>query len=402
MSNDARHGGLGTDTRTERPELVESLFAGPAAAPAPGARATGRSGRSHAARRRSRRTLRARIIPLIAVIVIVAVAAAGYVIARRAVRSFDAANYTGSGTGEVIVKIKADDGARDIASTLRAKDVVASTKAFLDAADASGRSRQFQPGWFKMRRHMSGKAAVTTLLNPAARLSTKLTVPEGLIEPAVLTLAAKATRLPKAALITASKDIKNLGLPTGFVTSSAEGFLFPSTYEYDPDVTATQALQDMTTQFQAVIRKLDFVAGAARLKLTPYQVLTIASMIEAEARFPQDRSKVARVVINRLARHINLGFDSTTAYALKIEGKDPRSATYRENSPYNTRLRPGLPPTPIGNPGEAALSAAVHPGAGNWLYFVSKDAAGHLFFTNDPKAFDAASQLCRVNKWGCT
>ena len=182
--------------------------------------------------------------------------------------------------------------------------------------------------------------------------------------------------------------------------TSAEGFLYPQTYEFDPGTTAAEALQAMNGQFSTEIQGLDLAAKAKALGRSPYEVLIIASLIQRETRFAGDRAKVARVVLNRLRAGMPLGIDSTTAYGLELEGKDPKTATYRENSPYNTRIRPGLPPTPITNPEADVIRAAVQPAAGNWMYFVNGDAAGHLFFTADADAFDAAAERCRANNWG--
>lgn len=422
-ADSARHSSLTAPTRETDPDFVESLFDTPAtnwsgrpvdhdddgrdrgtelidrSSPT----GSGRGGRRRAAQRSASRRWRGRIIPVIAVLAIVAVAFAGVSVARTALHSIKhTADYSGAGTGQVMVQVRPGDGTRDIATTLHARDVVASTQAFIDAAARSGKSANFQSGWFALRQRMSGAAAVSLLLDPRARLVKKVTIPEGMIEPAVLAAVARSAGLSVASLTAASKQLAAIGVPAAFGAKSAEGFLFPATYQFDPDVTATDALQEMTTQFQAETRKLNLLASSTSLRLRPYQLLIIASMVEAEARFPADRPKVARVILNRLAKHMNLGFDSTTAYGLKIQGKDPRTATYKEKSPYNTRLNPGLPPTPISNPGEAALRAAQHPTPGNWLYFVSKDAAGHLVFTNDSKLFDAASEQCRIHKWGCT
>jgi UPF0755 protein len=97
-----------------------------------------------------------------------------------------------------------------------------------------------------------------------------------------------------------------------------------------------------------------------------------------------------------------LQFDSTSSYACKLAGTPANKCIYKDvNSPYNTYTHKGLPPTPIDNPGAAAMAAAVAPANGNWIYFVNKDAAGHLFFTNSEKAFTAAVTKCVKNHWGC-
>jgi UPF0755 protein len=351
-------------------------------------------------RRARRRRLRGRIVPLIAVAIIVVVVASGYTIVRHFLDGFATKNYQGSGSGSVVVHIADGSSTREIAALLLKDDVIASTKAFVDAAG----SKQFQAGYFKMRKQMSGDSAVALLLLPSTRLSTKVTIPEGFTERAILARLSTQLKLPLASLQKAAARVNQLGIPAGFTPSrtSAEGFLFPSTYVYPPSPSAADALVSMTGEFGQTVRALNFVAAAKRLRLTPYQVLIIASLVEAEAKFPADRAKVARVVYNRLAAKMPLGFDSTSAYGARLVGKDPVHINYNTPAPYNTRHTLGLPPTPIDNPGSASMRAAISPAKGNWKYFVSADEAGHLFFTNDAKAFDRASVRCKAAHWGCT
>ena len=107
------------------------------------------------------------------------------------------------------------------------------------------------------------------------------------------------------------------------------------------------------------------------------------------------------MIYNRLRLKHPIQFDSTSAYGARLAGKDPIHINYNIPTPYNTRLKPGLPPTPIGNPGVKSMTAAIHPAVGNYLYFVSKDKFGHLFFTNNYKAFLTASAKCKAQHWGC-
>lgn len=349
-------------------------------------------------RRSRRRRLRGRIVPLIAVAIVAVVVVSGYTIARHLFDGFAVKDYQGSGSGGVVVHITDGSTTGAIATLLVNDDVVASTRAFVNAAG----SKTFQAGYFKMHRQMSGQSAVALLLLPSTRLSTKVTIPEGFTEKAVLARLATQLKLPLASLQKAAARVDQLGVPAGFTPNrSVEGFLFPSTYDYPPKPSAADALVSMTGQFGVVVRGLNFVAAAKRLHYTPYQVLIIASMIEAEAKFSADRAKVARVVYNRLAAKMALGFDSTSAYGARLAGKDPIHINYNLPAPYNTRLKPGLPPTPIDNPGSASMRAAMAPARGNWIYFVSADKAGHLFFTNDSKAFDKASAKCKAQHWGC-
>ncbi len=366
---------------------------------APRRRLISRSARPDAQIRKSRRRrLRGRVIPLIAVAIIVVVVISGYTIVRHFLDGFAVKDYQGSGTGSVVVHITDGSSTGTIATLMVKDDVVASAKAFENAAG----SKTFQSGYFRMRKQMSGQSAVALLLLPSSRLSTKVTIPEGFTEKAILARLATQLKLPLASLQKAAARVDQLGIPAGFTANgSAEGFLFPSTYDYPPNPSAADALVSMTGQFGVVVRGLNFVAAAKRLRYTPYHVLIIASMIEAEARFSADRAKVARVVYNRLAAHMPLGFDSTSAYGARLVGKDPIHINYNLPAPYNTRLKPGLPPTPIDNPGSASMRAAISPAQGNWTYFVSSDKAGHLFFTNDVKAFNTASAKCKAQHWGC-
>ncbi len=396
---------MSRDDREDGNDLAVDLFG----EPGPSRPSTPQPRRADRHRGNRRRKRRSRVVPLISFILVLALIGSGWIVARRVIDHFSAKDYAGTGTGSVVVEIKTGDTSSQIGSTLTGDGVVASQRAFVDAANRSGRSQDFQAGFFAMRLHMSAQSAVSLLLDPNSRVSNRVTVIEGRTVAEILPLLAAKLQIPLADLQAAAAQPAQLGLPDGYTEKSdsyaqksVEGFLFPQTYEFDPDVSATDALQDLTAQFGTVVRSLNFTADAAKLHVTPYEALTIASMIEAETVSDADRSKVARVIYNRLAKKMNLGFDSTSAYGLEIEGKDPKTVTYREKSPYNTRLYPGLPPTPIDNPGEKSMAAAVNPAAGNWLYFVNKDAAGDLFFTDNYQAFLVASAKCVAEHWGCT
>jgi UPF0755 protein len=218
----------------------------------------------------------------------------------------------------------------------------------------------------------------------------------------VLQLLANKAGLPAAELTAASKELGNLGIPDGIPATSVEGLLYPATYDLDPGVTAMTALQLMVTKFGAEFSALDVPARAKAMNLTPYQALIIASISEGEAKFDADRAKVVRVILNRLAAHRPLQIDATSVYAAKLAGRDPKTVIFSKiNSPYNSYLHAGLPPTPIGNPGEQSISAALNPPSADWMYYVNVDAAGHLgFFTNEAD-FLRAAEKCRVEGWGC-
>jgi uncharacterized YceG family protein len=166
-----------------------------------------------------------------------------------------------------------------------------------------------------------------------------------------------------------------------------EGFLFPATYEFFPATTSAQLVADQLEAFCDNWRKVD-LTYARRRNLTPYDVLIIASMVEKETLSPDERQLVSAVIYNRLRRGMPLQIDATVRYGLNIPPTESiRRSQLDSDSPYNTRKRTGLPPTPIANPGLASLQAAAHPAKVNYLYFVRKPDKKHHFFTASFEAF---------------
>jgi UPF0755 protein len=168
---------------------------------------------------------------------------------------------------------------------------------------------------------------------------------------------------------------------------SLEGFLFPALYEFGPRTPATRLVADQVAAFERRWRAID-LRGARARKRSPYDVLTIASMVERETVAPEERRLVAAVIYNRLERDMPLGIDATLRYGLGIPGTRPLTrAQLRSDSPYNTRRFKGLPPTPIGNPGLPSMHAAARPANVDYLYYVRKPDRVHHFFTADEKEF---------------
>jgi UPF0755 protein len=296
------------------------------------------------------------------------------------------ADYSGSGTGQVLVQIAPGDSAGDIGATLVARGVVKSVRAFTKAANADKRSRGLQPGYYNLRSHMSGKSALALLLDPRSRVRGRVTLPEGIPLSSVVARLVKYTELKRADVLAALDNPSVLELPS-YAGKHVEGFLFPATYDVEPGMGAVEALQMMTEKFAEVSAELELEAGARQLGLSPYDVVVIASLIEDETALDEDRPKVARVILNRLARHMPLQLDSTINY-VRTEKKARLSVEdLAVESPYNTYQHQGLPPTPIDSPGEKALAAALSPAAGDWLYFITIDKAGHSLFTSDYQEF---------------
>ncbi|HEY7397890.1 MAG TPA: endolytic transglycosylase MltG [Gaiellaceae bacterium] len=204
-------------------------------------------------------------------------------------------------------------------------------------------------------------------------------------------------RLSRAAY---AATTRRLAVPcfTPRLRTKTEGFLFPATYDFVAKTTAAQLARDQVQAFCRSWRTLDL--GYARSKnLTPYDVLTIASMVEKEAAAPSERPLIAAVIYNRLRERMPLGIDSTLRYGLHISPEQSiTESQLQSSSPYNSRNRLGLPPTPIANPGLASLRAAAHPAKVDYLYFVRKPDKVHHFFTASSSAFE---QYECAHGYGC-
>jgi UPF0755 protein len=178
---------------------------------------------------------------------------------------------------------------------------------------------------------------------------------------------------------------------------SLEGFLFPATYDLYETDPATRLVTKQLDAFRLSWGKVKL--GYARSKnLTPYDVLIIASMIEKEVVVPKERALVAAVIYNRLHAGMPLGIDATLRYGLGIAPTE--AITKRDlasDSPYNTRRFPGLPPTPIANPGLKSIQAAAHPAKVDYLYFVRKPDCRSHFFTASLEAFGAYTRKGLTN-----
>jgi UPF0755 protein len=174
-------------------------------------------------------------------------------------------------------------------------------------------------------------------------------------------------------------------------TRSLEGFLFPALYEFAPRTGTRELVADQLDAFQVNWAKVDLDYARSR-NLTDYDVLIIASMVEEETVVASERALVAAVIYNRLRRRMPLGIDATIRYGLRVAPTEPlRESHLESDSPYNSRERLGLPPTPISNPGLASMRAASHPAHVDYLYFVRKPDKRHHFFTASKKEFDRKS-----------
>jgi peptidoglycan lytic transglycosylase G len=213
---------------------------------------------------------------------------------------------------------------------------------------------------------------------PAKASTLRLTVPEGLRirsaypdERSIASVVEQQTGVKARAFADLAESGK-LSLPPYLPTGrTAEGFLFPNTYELrKKGLDAREIADTMLHEFKKEARELDLAAGAKALGLSPYEVVIVASMIEREAQVDSERALIAGVIYNRLDRRQTLGIDATLLYDDPTPDGRLSSADLKSPSPYNTRLHVGLPPTPIASPGRASLEAALHPEQTDYLYYV--------------------------------
>jgi UPF0755 protein len=245
----------------------------------------------------------------------------------------------------------------------------------------------------------NGKSKPATTATVAAPRPFKVVFPEG------FTRAQMAERVGAVAQIAKRERGRNAALKTrtyladtgrarrqpgfGRKRYPLEGFLFPATYDFTIHTTSAQLVAQQLDAFRSNWSKVSLRYAHSK-NLTPYDVLTIASMIESETAAPEERQLVAAVIYNRLHLRMALGIDATLRYGLHIPPTEPiHQSQIDSTNPYNTSHKPGLPPTPISNPGLASIQAAAHPAHVDFLYYVRKPDKKHHFFTASYAAFQA-------------
>ncbi len=302
------------------------------------------------------------------VLIVGIVAAVGYSFVNRWI-SNRYGDYAGAGTGTVQVTVPEGATLAGLGPTLVSDGVIMSVRPYDTAAAAA--TGTLQPGVYRLHHHMNAALAVKYLLGPNARLADKVTIIEGTRASAIAAMFAKRTGLKASQFLQIiDHPPASLGLPSWAAGSTAEGFLFPDTYTLLPHETPLQILQAMVAEFNHQVTSINLVSEAATVNTTPWHVLIVASMVQAESG-PGDFGKVARVAWNRLGQNMALHFDSTVFYGLHQYGTAATSAQIKIDTPYNTYIHAGLPPGPIGSPGLAAIQAALHPPHGPWLYFIT-------------------------------
>lgn len=344
--------------------------------------------------------LRRFAVLLVALLVLGGASFAAYKVLRPVAMEFLESNdYPGPGSGQVRITIDEGDSGSAIAKKLVDQDVVKTTKAYVEAAEANSRSTGIQPGVYELKKQMRAEDAVTLLVENDNRITNAVVIREGLWAKEIFVKLSEQTGIPAAEYEKAAKDAKALGLPAS-AKGNVEGYLFPASYTFDPDTTAADHLKEMVANSVSRLEKLGVTAENME------HVVIVASLVEAEARLEADRPKVARVVENRLAQKMPLQFDSTVNYAIGKHGITTTDAARALDNPYNTYKVVGLPAGPIGNPGESAIKAAAAPTAGPWLYFVTVNpTSGETRFATTFEEHQANVRLfqqwCSQNKGQC-
>lgn len=290
------------------------------------------------------------------------------------------ADYKGPGQGSVEVTIPQGATIRQIGNILVDADVVASSDAFVDAAQDHPDGLSIQAGDYTLMQQMNSADAVEALLGATAIVG-RVTIPEGFRTEQVVARIAEETSFTDEELNAAIERAPELGLPE-YAEGFTEGFLFPATYDIRPDTTAESLIQMMINRFVQAAEDVDLEARAEAAGYSPLQVVTMASIIQREVRHVEDMPNVAEVIYNRLSGDCaevgvpeqRLQMDSTVHYALNsyetVFTTEEERAT---DSPYNTYRNGGLPPGPIAMPGEDALNAALAPSGDDYCYFVTID-----------------------------
>ena len=348
-----------------------------------------------------RRRKRSRVPGCLAVLVALAVIAGGLWWAGNAglaaLRGLveDPEDFAGPGRGSVVFEVSSGDSSTIICRNLKDDGVVASVDACIAAANANPGSSGIQVGFYELRKEMASDDAFDVLVDPANLVTSSVTVPEGLNTDQIVALLAEGTDFSAQQFQKHLDDPAKIGLPD-YAGGEAEGYLFPATYAFGPKDKPADMLATMVDRWRQAAEEAGLEEAAEQLGYTPHELMTVASLVEAEGR-GEDMPKVARVIYNRIENPDNgvtnglLQIDAAVNYAL---GKEPIARLTTDqiesvsDSPYNTYTQPGLPPGPIEAPGDAAIDAAANPDDGPWLFYVTVNlATGETKFTESYDEF---------------
>jgi len=269
------------------------------------------------------------------------------------------------------VQIKPGMTAGEIGEVLQEKGVIDGKYRFWLIAKLNGLENKFKTGNYAFHQHMAAKEVLDMLVKGSS-LVVRFTIPEGYNVDEIAAYLAEKGIAGQAEFQRAAKDFA----PYGYMTEDsrakyrAEGFLFPDTYEVRSDVSAGDVLQLMADEFDQKLTP-ELRQQAADEGLSIHDLITLASLVEKEARFEEDRPVIAQVFLKRLRIGMPLQSDTTIQYLLDTPKEDVSIADTKMESPYNTYQHTGLPPGPIANPGIASIKAVLYPADTDYLYFVA-------------------------------
>jgi uncharacterized YceG family protein len=327
---------------------------------------------------RPQRRRRGRILlPVLVVIVLIAVAAGWFLYELYQPGK-------GPGSGRVAVVVPRGGTLGVIADRLDSAGVIASPFFFKLRTRMAGHANDLKPGGYVLQKDMPYGDVITKLTTGPPHHVIDVTIPEGRargeIAPLVKQAGVKGNYL-RATARSSHLSPRTYGARRG---ATLEGFLFPSTYELKRGATVRALVAKQLGAFKQNFAQVG-MSYARKKNLTPYDVVTIASMVEREASLDRERPLIAAVIYNRLKQGIPLGIDATIRFATGNWTRPLRVSELQINSGYNTRTHQGLPPGPIGNPGLASLKAAAHPAHVNYLFYVVKPCGNgaHAFSSSD-------------------
>ncbi len=302
----------------------------------------------------------------------------------------------GPAPGAAVVRVRIPPGATvtAVADSLHAHGIIADRTRFRVAARVRRLDRALQAGVYDLRQ---GERVDTVLaiLSEGRTAAQRLTVPEGITLADLASLAEERIGLPADSVVAAARRLGSDSLLPD-AGPDLEGFLLPETYTLPVEVTAEQLVRAMADGFRQAWRP-EWTARLDTLGLTRRAVVTLASIVEGEARVDSERATIAGVYHNRLRRRMPLQADPTIQYAIQLATgqRKPRLylKDYRFPSPYNTYLHPGLPPGPISSPGLESIEAALYPAQVPWIYFVARGDGSHEFSATYREHVNAISRI---------
>jgi UPF0755 protein len=304
---------------------------------------------------------------------------------------------------EIVLDIPSGSSTSSIAGLLEKKNVINNAFLFKLYLKVKG-GGPFLAGTYRLPVHGKASDVLTRLkAGPLPPPTRRFTVTPGLNLrqiPAQIVAAIPTFSVDKLNEVLTAGQVRSQFQPAG---QSIEGFLFPDTYEIGEGADETAAIQAMVSQFDKIANQVGLANAQALAGHDPYEVLIVASLVEEEAKVDADRPKIAQVIYNRLAKGTPLGVDATLCYLHDERPCVLHQSDLTRNDPYNSRLKVGLPPTPISSVSLKALDAALHPDTGNELFYVLDPnlPAGQHFFTASASEFEAAKARCKAAGLGC-